>query len=208
MSQFAARIRVVCAGLWVAFLACRAGGDTVIDSRNASAAPAPFTWAVDDVGWTYTPASSYLLTGILTEFTSSGGGISKTVTEEIYAGDPVAGGALLASAPFTATEGTFVGASLGSVPLLAGHEYFVGFKNVRQLGANYTTDPSATHERHFGYDTDSSGSYANPAGPPNDAPILQFESVAAPLPTSFCAGVLLTAAMGLWRMRVRFAAGR
>jgi hypothetical protein len=206
MPQFADRIRVVCAGLWVALLACRAGGETIIDSRNASAAPASFTWAVDDAGWTYTPASSYLLSGILTEFASNGGGISKTVTEEVYSGDPAAGGALLASAPFTATEGTFVGASLGPVPLVAGHEYFVGFKNVRQLGTNYTSDPGATRERHFGYDTDGSGSYGSSAGLPGDpvlAPILQFESVAAPLPGSFCAGMLLTAAMGLWRVRIR-----
>jgi hypothetical protein len=198
MLSSAARICVLGAGILVALqLGLTARGDAIIDSRNASSAPAPFVWGVADVGWTYTPATSYLLTGILTEFATDGSGISQTVTEELYSADPVAGGTLLASAPFTATEGTFVGASLGPVPLVAGHEYFVGFRNVHGLLANYTTDSSATHERHFGYDTDGSGSYANPAGAPNDAPILELQGVIAPLPAAFLGGIVLGAGIGL-----------
>src|SRR5438067_920352 len=83
---------------------------TVVDSRNAPFfAPSSAAWGVADVGWTYTPSSSYLLSGLLTEFATDGSGISQTVTEELYSGDPVDGGALLGSASFTATEGTFVG---------------------------------------------------------------------------------------------------
>jgi hypothetical protein len=197
MWLFTARTRLLCAGIVVALLAPMVHGDTIVDSRNASASPAPFVWGVADVGWTYTPTTSYLLTGILTEFATDGSGITQTVTEELYSADPAAGGVLLASAPFTATEGTFVGASLGPVLLAAGHEYFVGFRNVRGLFVNYTTDPSATHERHFGFDTDGSGSYPHPAGAPNDAPMLEFQGIVAPTPTAFLGGVVLAAGLSV-----------
>jgi hypothetical protein len=201
MWQFTARICVLCAGLWVALMACDAGGDTVVDSRNASAAPASDYWPLHaDVGWTYTPASSYVLTGILTEFASSGGNPSESVTEEIYSGDPAMGGGLLASATFIATVGDFVGTSLDHTVLLTGgHEYFVGFRDVGQLQVNYTTNPDATFERHFGYDTDGNGGYGSSAGlpgDPNHAPILKFEGAMAPAPTTFISGLLLVLGLG------------
>jgi hypothetical protein len=181
-----------------------ANADTIVDSRNQSSAPFPAQWSsnTSDVGWTYSPSFSYLLTGIFTEFATFGTGIHQNVTAELYDSDPLGGSAsVLASATFTATEGSFVGASIAPIPLTGGHEYFVAFRNVAGLGVDYTTDPSATHERRFGYSA-GTGTFANSAAP-DDAPILQFQGQIAPLPPIALAGVAILASFAVIRSRAR-----
>jgi sugar lactone lactonase YvrE len=116
------------------------------DSVNADAAPSFLIWAnpaVTDVGWFYTPASSYSLTGIRTKFLpvqpSDTG--DRVVTIEFLTAPRADGGTLLGSATFNSStaRGVLGGADFAApITLVAGQRYFVGFRNVAGLGMNVT----------------------------------------------------------------------
>jgi hypothetical protein len=96
-------------GLAVAAVATeRPANATIIeDSVNASQTPdCGCNFGATDIGWYYTPASSYELAGIDTIFASVPG--SETVTEAVYSS---LGGALLASATFMPDADVFSGGS-------------------------------------------------------------------------------------------------
>jgi len=119
----------------------------VMDGVNDFATPYAYDeYFATEVGWYYTPSSSYVLTGVETQFYDTVGG---ECTLEIFKNGPppVGGSVLLGSAAFTTTTtysptwsgGTF----LAPVALTSGTTYFVGFRNVSGFGVNYTdtTDP-------------------------------------------------------------------
>jgi hypothetical protein len=110
-----------------------AHANSVEGSVNATGTPCTCWWAANDVGWLYTPSSTYDLTEVLTEF---GGGGANPVTEVIYSGLPGSGGTLLASATFNAAGDVFTGGSFAPITLTAGDSYFIGFENVAGWGAN------------------------------------------------------------------------
>ena len=133
--------------------------DTIADSVNTSySADNGAYWGDYDVGWIYTPGSSYSLSGIDTEFSIPNGTIveNRTVTVVVYQGLPSGGGALLGSFQFdsASAEGTLAGGSFSApISLSASTQYFIGFQNVGplsstnnvdDLGVNFTADPSAT----------------------------------------------------------------
>ena len=130
-----------------------------------------------DVGWEYTPAFGYSLTEILTKF-----GVAyddhRTVTVEVYDGLPAVGGRLLRSAEFTPTNGVFSGALFIPLNLIAGHTYFIGFRNVSNLGVNTTGDPAAKAlpPLYFSYNDDGSYSTIDTGQGANSTanPILEF----------------------------------
>jgi hypothetical protein len=147
-------------GIGAAALCAPARASVLADSVNGSlAADNAAYWGVDDVGWLYTPASSYDLIGINTFFSiPTGTSIeNRTVTTVVYLNDtPTNGGTLLGSFSFDSSlaEGQLGGGSFSSpITLTAGQQYFVGFENVgpmsptpnvNDLGVNFTADPSAT----------------------------------------------------------------
>src|SRR5690242_7349069 len=102
------------------------GAATLADSVNASfAADNGAYWGVLDVGWFYTPASSYNLSGINTEFSIPNLTIvqNRPVTVVVYQGDtPAAGGTLLGSFTFDSSlaEGQLGGGSFASAIALTG----------------------------------------------------------------------------------------
>lgn len=133
--------------------------DTVAASVNTSySADNGAYWGDYDVGWLYTPGSSFSLSGIDTEFSIPNGTIveNRTVTVVVYQGLPSSGGTLLGSFQFNSTtaEGTLAGGSFAApISITGGTQYFIGFENVGplsttnnvdDLGVNFTANTSAT----------------------------------------------------------------
>lgn len=212
----AVRLLLAClAGLWSATLPATAA---VIDSVNADKQPAPLSWwaGQDEVGWLYRPASAYDLTGVETRFGAlrpSDGNFANltptqraTVTVEVYDALPADGGHLLRSADFTAST-ELAGGVFPALQLVAGEDYFIGFRHLDGLGVNYTIDPGAKSlgADHVelgnifgfagGYNPGGSGTYSivGPASGRSSAPILRFLGEPIPSPTTAPepAGVLL-----------------
>jgi hypothetical protein len=171
-------------------------------------------WGAADVGWLYTPSTSYNLSGIDTKFSSPNltSVLDRTVTVDLYQGNtPANGGTLLGSFNFfsddAANPQTFVGGSFTApIALTAGQQYFVGFlnvgpippsspSNVNDLGVNFTIDPSAAFLSNFYFDSPSNsscstgGTFAceDPSKDVLGQPILEFfepQPTAVPEPSS------------------------
>jgi hypothetical protein len=112
----------------------------VFDNINGSANP-PFVFYAgpQDIGWYYTPATSYDLTGIFTTFRAVPNGTgARTVTVQIQTERPVNGGTVLGQGTFSADSATGgnLGASFPTVHLTAGTTYFVDFLNTVGMGVN------------------------------------------------------------------------
>lgn len=119
----------------------------VVDSINLNATPAVTYWVANNVGWYYTPDSSYTLTGIGSKFGSSGG----TVTASLYSGT-VGSLTLLASGTLSTVAGAFADATLGPVSLTAGTTYFFSFSDVAGQYVNVTQDAGAENLGALRYD--------------------------------------------------------
>lgn len=123
-------------------------GDQIAESFNAGQPQAVNTyWApIADIGWYYTPSTSYNLVGVDTIFTTttSPNDVDRTVTIGIWTDRPSNGGTLLESGTFNSAtaRGVYGGATFAGTPLTAGVTYFVGLENILNLGVNevsYTT---------------------------------------------------------------------
>ena len=163
--------------------ASAANADTIADSVNlGDSGSSGSYWGSSDVGWLYTPASSFNLSGIETKFsipdlTSIE---DRTVTVVLYGGStPANGGAFLGSFAFNsalADNNTLGGGTFATpISLSAGSTYFVGFENVGpaadspgpnqdDLGVNFTTDPGATFLSNLYYDAPGSSTCNTGAG--------------------------------------------
>ena len=119
---------------------CDAASAAVMDSINADKTADTEGWGVCEVGWVYTPGFSYNLTGVRTKF---GSGDSRMVTVEVYDELPSQGGTLLRSATFSPLANTLAGGSFAPLELSAGEDYFIGFRNVLGLNANFTPEPDS-----------------------------------------------------------------
>ena len=161
------------------------------DAVNINATPSASAWAATEVGWDYMPTASYSLNGIETKFLS--GDPDREVTVALYSAEPSSGGILLRSANFTPAGGTFSEASFTALPLTAGQNYFVGFRNVGGLGVNVTGDSNATALSALHYDFYRNGAYdASESGDFTNNPILRFDAAPVPeAPTNVSLGLLL-----------------
>src|SRR5450631_3807787 len=91
-------LRISLAGFLLPLATFAAQAQVPVDSVNAGATPSiGTTWAASDVGWLFSPSSSYLLRSVETKF----GAGSQPVTLVIYSAPPSTGGILLASGTFT-----------------------------------------------------------------------------------------------------------
>lgn len=138
------RLMLVTAGMASSLIAMTApaNASTVIDSVNQTADYAAGTsWGANNVGWFYTPTSSYQLTGLATRFRTSDG---RTVTASFYSGAP---GSLFLLGSGTLTASTAFSNALFAAPvsLTSGTQYFFAFSNVSGLGVNVTRDAGATN---------------------------------------------------------------
>lgn len=140
------RILCVAGGLLLATQSVSAG---VVDAINESAAPASSDWIAIEVGWFYTPAFDYALSGVETKFGSSDG---RSVAVKVFQNFmPGVGGTLLRSGFLGPVANAFSGASFAELALLSGEEYFVAFVDTADMGVNYTADADATvlGQAHF-----------------------------------------------------------
>lgn len=137
----------VAVGLILSFLipAGVASAAAVYDSYNIGLAlqdnqggDACCVYGVADIGWYYTPSTSYTLTQIETLFDTLG--TDRTITFAVFTNTPADGGLELGSATFATTEGTLGGPVFGTgISLTGGTTYFVGLENVDGLGVNLVT---------------------------------------------------------------------
>ncbi len=159
---------------------CSAAAADVMDSTNAEKNADTVPWGVSEVGWIYTPGLSYNLTDVRTKFGSSD---VRIVTAEVYDELPSLGGTLLRSAAFLPLANAFAGGSFEPLPVSAGEDYFIGFRNVLGLNANFTREPDSVSVSHLYYGIANSGTYGleNPFVPVTQA-ILQFEGFEEQVP--------------------------
>jgi hypothetical protein len=102
------------------------------------------------------------------------------VTVELYDELPSAGGVLLRSAVFTSEANMFSGGSFAPLSLVANEDYFVGFRNVANLGPNITRDSGAILLSRLYFSDD--GSYQYSIDDLHSAPILRFLAPEQPAP--------------------------
>jgi hypothetical protein len=173
-------------------VAAQPPGSTVVAAVNDEFAPAVNTrWAVASVGWFYTPATAFTLTGVFTRFAA--GGAARPVTLEVLTAPRADGGALLRGAAFAApatapgADPPFVGATFAALQLQAGQRYFFGFRGVGAAGSLgdvagiNVTDAAGAARLVYRSDRDGSGSYADALTSPEPIearPILRFVGTA------------------------------
>ncbi|MHC4477487.1 MAG: peptidoglycan DD-metalloendopeptidase family protein [Planctomycetota bacterium] len=164
------------------FLLCNAASAVVVDSFNADKSPSDSYWGVSEVGWIYTAGFSFNLTGVRTKFGSGPGSYSRLVTVEVYDELPAHGGILLRSATFTPVANMFAGGGFTPLPVDAGEDYFVGFRDVVGLGDNFTSDPGAQSVSNLHFGLYSTGAYGTESYEPSfTQAILQFEGFQGPV---------------------------
>lgn len=188
------------AGASIASQSAHAG---VVDSINELANPSSSDWAVPELGWFYTPAFDYALSGIQTKFRTSDG---RTVDVQLYEGfTPGSGGTLLRSGSFVPAADDFSGANFAEVGLIAGQSYFVAFRDVSEMGANNTMDNGAVNLGEVYFSIDPADNFSHAQSGAVAQPIIRFlgsdNSVAEP--TSVLLLGFGLAALGLFGVRKR-----
>jgi hypothetical protein len=180
--------RLVAIGLAASAIAAPLNATTIVaDSINEDRAFLLGTWGTNNVGWFYTPSSSYKLAGLATRFRFTDG---RTVGAAIYSGSPageslpsslslLGSGSLIASTSFT---NAIFGAP---VSLTSGTQYFFAFSNLADLGTNVTDEPGATNLGLIRFDSGPPpGTFEGSSSifRPSSQPIVRFLGVASAVP--------------------------
>lgn len=122
-------------------------------THNGDAINDDNAWIIGNVGWTYTPTTTFYLSGIDTRFGTYDAFPDyedRTVTAEIRT---EMNGTVLGSTSFTTSSDNteWVGGAFAPVQLLGGNSYFIDFLNV---GAAYLASPNlainALHQAETG----------------------------------------------------------
>ena len=152
----------------------------VADEINTQFVPSiNFFWNAAEVGWVYTPDTSYELAAVATRFAGTDG---RTVTLEIFDGVPLNGASLLRTTDYVPLSQTFTPAELTTpLEIVAGEEYFIGYRNTTDLNVNVAIEMEAENlPVYFGFV--NSGTYSIAKGDDvfTAQPILQFLGVPEP----------------------------
>jgi hypothetical protein len=179
-----------------------ATASTIVDSIDASSPlVVGASWGVPEAGFSYTPAFSYTLDGIATQFGSNGSSYSQTVTVAIYMGLP-GSLTLLGSGDIIPVANTFVTASISPVALTAGTTYFVAFENINGVYVNLTDSGPVTTGIYY----DESGGQIFNKGPNGVAAVgfgfeTEFFGTAVPEPSTWAMLLLGFAGIGFMAYR-------
>ncbi len=126
-------------------LFARSASAQIVASVNAAGPPglgSSYQFVGPDVGWFYTPTSSFSLTGVNFHFGTTDG---RTVTEKVFTNTPAAGGTLLGMATFAPGSAGFYGGTFAPISFLSGTTYFIGVLNVQGFDGMVSTSPTATN---------------------------------------------------------------
>jgi hypothetical protein len=125
----------------LACVSARVFASPIIDNVNGSASPPFLCFTPNTAGWVYTPNVNFNLDGVYSTFdnvgspTTQGPVATRTVTLSVFDKNP--SGALLARTTFTADgAGGNLGGNFPPILLLAGHDYFIGYDNIYNIGLN------------------------------------------------------------------------
>jgi hypothetical protein len=141
---------VVCA---FTFMATPAGAGLIAGYNETANYDGGTLWPYS-IGWLWNAPTDFSLTRIDTKFWVG----SQRVTIAVYDNVPEFGGTLLGSAEYDEVDGRWGGADLGSIPMVAGQDYFISFWNVSGLGANSAGyyGQLFSKDGYIHYDSDSS----------------------------------------------------
>jgi hypothetical protein len=188
--------------------AVEATASTLVESINASSPlVVGASWGVPEAGFAYTPAFSYTLVGIATQFGSNGcynpPCYSQTVTIAVYLGLP-GNLTLLGSGGLIPVANTFVTAPISPVALTAGTTYFVAFENINGIYVNATDSGPISTGLYY----DESGGQIFDKGPNGVAPIgfgfeTEFIGTTSAVPEPSTWAMLLIGFVGLGFMAYR-----
>jgi PEP-CTERM motif len=198
---------LLCVG--AAGISAEATASTIVDSIDASSPLAVgASWGVPEAGFAYTPAFSYTLDGIATQFGTNGCYNSpcygQTVTIAIYLGLP-GNLTLLGSGGIIPMPNTWVTASISPVDLTAGTTYLVAFENINGIYVNMTDSGPVTTGEYY----DETGDQSFNKGPNGVAAIgYGFETeffgtplAAVPEPSTWAMMILGFAGVGFMAYR-------
>ena len=126
-------------------------GAQVQDPINVGAPLYGERFATETFGWSYTPLGTFSLTGVFTRFAEvDPADLGRTVWVDVYDGSLQTP---LGSASFLAGDalGGLGGATFAQpITLTGGTTYFIGLRNVLDLGTNLTTGPRQLATVRFG----------------------------------------------------------
>lgn len=144
------------------------------------------TWTVPDVGWIFRPTTTFSFTKLSTIFSSSD---NRTIAVEIWTDLPddifptpppnvwsgLQGNAsLLAATSFVAGAGSYSAGEalfINGVTFEAGHDYFIGYRNMNGMGANWSGYVAASEYLLARFDLDGAGNFERKPPCTNIAPI-------------------------------------
>ena len=176
-------------------------GGIIVDSVNAAGPQglgSGFQFVAPDVGWYFTPSSSYILNSV---YFDSGTTDGRTVTEEIFDTTTLAlGGTLLRSASFVPGSNGFAGGTFAPLAFTAGHTYFIGALNIMGFDGMVSTNPSAVHLPEAFDDGSMMFEAQCPSCPSSTRAILEFvDTSSVPEPASIWLVIAGCAAISLKR---------
>jgi hypothetical protein len=166
--------------------------------------PAGTYWAVDEVGWFFTPISSFTFNEIRTVFhdnplnPTNGQPILFELRERLIDSNGISqAGPLLRSTTFGAAT-TLAGGTFADFQMLAGETYFLGFRGVLDLGVNVTGDGEAVAQGNMRFSFTSSGTYSDEEEfGLTSYPIMQLWGADAAVPEPGALALVLPALFGL-----------
>jgi MYXO-CTERM domain-containing protein len=181
----------------VFFLGSASLAQSLREGFNDAYEPSGLPWQVAEVGWFYTPTTSFTFNEIRTYFSNvpAGSGLVHFELREpvLNINNNFVAGPLLRETYFL-PEAQLAGGTFDDFQMIAGQSYFMGFRDVEGLGLNVTDDDNRGKLGLMNFSTSSTGQYATQDFPGiTQSPILQMWGGPSQVPET---GTLTLLALG------------